>query len=54
MTLAAFCKSPGVRRFRAVFRWVRVAVLFAIFLLVASVAYLHFVGLPDFLKRSLL
>jgi hypothetical protein len=54
MTFAAFFKSRGFRRFRIVFRWVRVTVLFALFLLVASVAYLHFVGLPDFLKRSLL
>ena len=54
MSLAAFFKSRGVRRFRIVFRWVRISILFVIFLVVAGVAYLHFVGLPDFLKRNLL
>jgi hypothetical protein len=54
MSLAAFFKSRGVRRFRTVFRWVRIALLFVLLLVVAAVAYLHFVGLPDFLKRDLL
>ncbi len=54
MSLAAFFKSRGVRRCRAVFRWVRITFLFLIFLVVAAVAYLQLVGLPDFLKRDLL
>jgi hypothetical protein len=52
--MAAFFSSPGFRRLRAAFRWVRILLLFAIFLMVAAGAYLHLVGLPDFLKRSLL
>ena len=39
---------------RAVFRWGRVTLLFAIFLVVAAGAYLNLNGLPDFLKRALL
>ncbi len=54
MSLAAIFKSRSFRRCRAVFRWVRITIWFAIFLLVAAGAYLHLVGLPDFLKRDLL
>jgi hypothetical protein len=54
MSLAAIYKSRGFRRFRAVFRWVRIALWFAIFLLVVAWAYLHLIGLPDYLKQNLL
>jgi hypothetical protein len=43
-----------VRAGRTVFRWCRIAVGFAVFLVVAGLAYLHLVGLPDFLKPPLL
>ncbi|HZM03982.1 MAG TPA: hypothetical protein VFC44_13305 [Candidatus Saccharimonadales bacterium] len=39
---------------RITFRWLRIAFWFALFLAVAAVAYLHLIGLPDFLKRPLL
>ncbi|MGA2540978.1 MAG: hypothetical protein ABSG78_05385 [Verrucomicrobiota bacterium] len=54
MSLAAIFQSRPVRRWRTVFRWVRITLLFAIFLLVAGGAYLHLIGLPDFLKQDLL
>ena len=54
MSLAAFFQSRTGRRLRAVFRWGRILLLFAIFLVVAAGAYLHLIGLPDFLKLPLL
>ncbi len=43
-----------VRRVRTLFRWCRIFVLLVVLAAVAFVAYLHTVGLPDFLKRPLL
>src|SRR5208283_852896 len=54
MSLAALFKTRPVRRLRVVFRWVRITLWFAIFLVVAAGAYLHLIGLPDFLKQDLL
>ena len=54
MTVAALFQSRTGRRLRAVFRWGRVALLFAVFLGVAAGAYLHLIGLPDFAKKALL
>ena len=54
MTLAAFLQNRTVRRWRAVFRWVRITLLFAVFLVVATGTYLHLIGLPDFLRLTLL
>jgi len=47
-------KSRLIRRLRGGFRWARITVWFLIFLAVVAVAYLHLLGLPDFLKRPLL
>ena len=54
MPLAALLRSRTGRRCRAVFRWGCAALLSAVVLAVAAGAYLHFIGLPDFLKQSLL
>jgi hypothetical protein len=52
--MGSFFQRKSVRYCLSVFKWCRVTVLFAIFLVVAAVAYLQFVGLPDFLKGPLL
>lgn len=52
--MAPFLKRPGVSRFRLVFRRCRMTIWSIIFLLVAAVAYMHLVGVPDMLKRPLL
>jgi hypothetical protein len=54
MSAPALFQSRTGRRLRAVLRWGRVALLFAVFLAVAAVAYLHLIGLPDFAKQALL
>jgi hypothetical protein len=48
-----FFQRPGFRRFRVTFRWCRITLWLAVFLVMAA-AYLHLLGLPDFLKRPLL
>jgi hypothetical protein len=52
--MGSFFQRKPVRRLLRVFKWCRVTVLFAVFLVVAALAYLHLVGLPDFLKNPLL
>jgi hypothetical protein len=47
-------KSRTGRRLRAAFRLGCAALLCAVFLVVAAAAWLHLIGLPDFLKRPLL
>ena len=47
-------KSRLTRRLRAALRWARITALFCLFLVAAAGAYLHLIGLPDFLKRPLL
>jgi hypothetical protein len=54
MPPAAPIKSRTGRRWRALFRRGCAALLFAVLLVVAAGAYLHFVGLPGFLKQALL
>jgi hypothetical protein len=54
MSAASLFQSRSGRRWRAVFRWGRVTLLSAVFLVVAAGAYLHLIGLPDFLKQALL
>jgi hypothetical protein len=49
-----FFHRPGVRRARILFRWCRIFIWLILFLVVAAVAYLHLVGLPDFVKQPLL
>jgi len=46
--------KPRPGRLRLIFRWTRIVCLFAVFLGVAAGAYLHLIGLPDFLKAELL
>lgn len=52
--MGLFSQHKGIRRARKVFRWCRLVVWFVLLLVVAELAYLHLVGLPDFLKRPLL
>src|ERR1700744_3586161 len=52
--MSLFFQRRGVRAARTVFRWCRITLWFAVLLVVAAVAYLHLVGLPDFLKPPLL
>jgi len=52
--MGSFLQRKSVRILRKVFRWFRIAALFSVFLLLAAFAYLHLIGLPDFLKRPLL
>jgi len=54
MSAPALFQSRTGRRLRAVLRWGRVALLFALFLAVAAGAYLHLIGLPNFAKQALL
>jgi hypothetical protein len=49
-----FFQRRGVRAARTVFRWCRITIWFAVLIVVAALAYLHLVGLPDFLKPPLL
>jgi hypothetical protein len=46
--------KPRPSRLRLIFRWTRIVFLFAVFLVVAALSYLHLVGLPNFLKAELL
>jgi hypothetical protein len=52
--MGSFFQRKPVRLFLRIFKWCRVTILFAIFLVVAAVSYLQLVGLPDFLKNPLL
>ncbi len=52
--MAASNQGRRWRRFRRVFRGVRICVLLLVFLLIAAGGYLNEVGLPDFVKRPLL
>jgi hypothetical protein len=52
--MGLFLQRRGVRIARKIFRWCRITVWFAIFLAVVAVAYLHLVGLPNYLKTPLL
>ena len=54
MSPAAPLKSRSGRRWRALFRRGCAALLFAVLLVVGAGAYLHFIGLPEFLKQALL
>jgi hypothetical protein len=52
--MGSFLQRRSVRVARSVFRWFRILLLFALFLLVAALSYLYLIGLPDLLKRPLL
>ena len=52
--MPAFFQRPLVRRCRTVFRWCRIFVWLVILVVVASIAYLHLIGLPEYLKEPLL
>jgi hypothetical protein len=52
--MASFFQRPVVRRIRTLFRWCRITVWLILLLTISSLAYLHMVGLPDFLKKPLL
>ena len=52
--MVLFFQRRGVRAARTVFRWCRITLWFAVLLVVAAGAYLHLVGLPEFLKPPLL
>jgi hypothetical protein len=52
--MGSFFQCKPVRICRKIFRWCRIIVLFTVFLVMAEVAYLHLIGLPEFLKRPLL
>lgn len=52
--MRAFFNRPGVVRFRRIFRGCRMAVWLVLLFIVGALAYLHLVGLPDFLKAPLL
>jgi hypothetical protein len=49
-----FFQRKPVRTFLTAFKWCRVAVLFALLLVVAALTYLQLIGLPDYLKNPLL
>ncbi|HEY3914896.1 MAG TPA: hypothetical protein VGN61_10460, partial [Verrucomicrobiae bacterium] len=49
-----FFQRKGIRTARKVFRWCRLVVWLVLLVAVGELAYLHLVGLPDFLKRPLL
>ncbi|HTA29347.1 MAG TPA: hypothetical protein VK731_02620, partial [Candidatus Cybelea sp.] len=52
--MGSFFQRKGVRKFLTAFKWCRVTVLLVVLLIVAALAYLQLIGLPDFLKRPLL
>src|SRR5271154_1584264 len=52
--MPSFFQHPAVRRARIAFRWCRICVWLVLFLAVAAVAYLHLIGLPDFVKGPML
>ncbi len=52
--MGPFFQRKPVRYFLTAFKWCRVTVLFAVLLVVAALAYLQLIGLPDFLKNPLL
>ncbi|MGP8200105.1 MAG: hypothetical protein ACLQU4_11460 [Limisphaerales bacterium] len=47
-------QQPALRRIRIFFRWCRMSLWLVLFFMVAAIAYLHLIGLPDFVKRPLL
>ncbi|HEY3854771.1 MAG TPA: hypothetical protein VGO67_10295 [Verrucomicrobiae bacterium] len=51
--MLSFFQRRGVRAARTAFRWCRITLWFAILLVLGALAYLHLVGLPDFLKPPL-
>ncbi len=52
--MGSFFQRKGVRKCMMALKWCRVASLFAIFLIVTALSYLHMVGLPNYLKKPLL
>jgi hypothetical protein len=52
--MGSFFQRKWVRCFLTAFKWCRITVLLAALLVVAALAYLQLVGLPDFLKNPLL
>ena len=52
--MGAFLQRRSVRICRLVFRWIRISFLLVIFLIVDAGGYLHWVGLPESLKRPVL
>jgi len=52
--MGEFSQRKGVRIALAAFRWCRIAVWFVLLLGVVGFSYIYLVGLPDFLKPSLL
>ncbi|HEX3988813.1 MAG TPA: hypothetical protein VHZ30_05230, partial [Verrucomicrobiae bacterium] len=52
--MLSFFQRRGVRAARTAFRWCRITLWFAILLVLAALAYLHLVGLPEFLKPPLI
>ena len=52
--MLSFFQRRGVRAARVAFRRCRITLWFAVLLVVAALAYLHLVGLPEFLKPPLL
>lgn len=52
--MGSFFQHPVVRRCRVIFRWCRIFVWLVLLTAVAAVAYLHLVGLPDFVKQPML
>ena len=52
--MGSFSQRKPARYFLAAFKWCRVTLLLAVLLVVAALAYLQLVGLPDFLKHPLL
>lgn len=47
-------QNPRFGRVRTVFRWCRIFIWLVLLAAVGAIAYLHLIGLPDFLKQSLL
>jgi hypothetical protein len=52
--MGSFLQRRSVRICRVTFRWCRISVWFLILLAVMACGYLHWVGLPDFLKKPIL
>src|SRR5579863_6318917 len=52
--MGSFFQRKKVRYFLTAFKWCRVTVLLIILLAVSALTYLQLIGLPDFLKNSLL
>jgi hypothetical protein len=52
--MGSILQSQKFRMARRIFRWTRIVLWFGIFLVVAALAYLHLIGLPDLVKGPLL